>query len=129
MVSVGRRVRVRAYACASKMALTAVAGYHIGHLVDLASLLSVSPDRPDRFCPPVRSHKHTYTHSYMQTQHHITLTLAGLSLSLSSLPTSFTRARATKEVSAVANVVLHGLSDGVATVREDEECSTRSRFR
>lgn len=78
-----KRIHI-AVVCVSKMALVAVAGYHIGHLVDLVSplplflSLSVSPG-PRSLRPP-------------ELTHHRTPPLPRLLL-------------ATKEVSAVANVV------------------------
>lgn len=69
--SVGRRDRhthglpVRV----SKIALTAVAGYHIGHLADLASPLPLSHPVPDR---SVLLHTHTHTRAPVHT--HRTLT-------------------------------------------------------
>lgn len=105
-----RKARSRTYArvraCVSKMALTAVAGYHIGHLVDLASLLSLSiylsrsysfsVSQPARSAPSSCTPR-IYIYIYIYAR---ALTLGPPSRQ------SFPRlSLATKEVSAVANVV------------------------
>lgn len=59
-------IHIRAAAArVSKMALTAVAGYHIGHLVDLASLLS-----PSRTAWSFRTFLHLRAHVYAPSQSH-----------------------------------------------------------
>lgn len=85
------RVYTRPPARVSKIALTAVARYHIRHLVDLASPLFLFHPIADRsVLLRARAHTHTHVHSYALTPDHPLFPRLSL---------------ATKEVSVVANVV------------------------